>query len=44
MAGNGLFAKKAFKVGDTVTISPVLALPSADVELLGHDSVLQVSV
>ncbi len=41
LAGHGLYAKRGFKKGEIVTISPILALPAADIELLEHESVLQ---
>ncbi len=41
LAGHGLFAKRSFEKGEIVTITPLLALPSADIELMQHDSVLQ---
>ncbi len=39
-AGNGLFAKKAFSAGQTVTIAPVLTLPRTVVESTRSSSVL----
>jgi len=41
IAGTGLFAKKAFKKGEIVTISPVLALPAPEIELFTVESVIQ---
>ena len=40
MAGRGLFSHKPYKVGETVIISPVLVLPSEDVESTADSSVL----
>ena len=39
-AGNGLFARKRFEVGEIVTISPVLTLPRSVLELSYYDSML----
>lgn len=40
IAGKGLFSKKSYVPGDTVTISPVLILPREDVESTADSSVL----
>ena len=40
LAGYGLFAKRSFRAGDIVTISPVLALPAKEVASIRHESVL----
>ena len=41
LAGIGLFAKRDFKKGEIVTISPILPLPAPEIELITVESVLQ---
>ncbi len=42
LSGYGVFARRYFKKGEIVTISPVLALPRVEVEEMEHESILQV--
>lgn len=41
LAGTGLFAKRDFKKGEIVTISPILFLPAPEMELITVESVIQ---
>ena len=40
LAGKGVFAKKNFKKGDVINISPVIPLPKHTIDATSHSSVL----